>query len=172
MYEQRIDHASHYQGRIDTKTGRIYRIAGKGTKPAGKFDLGKETREHLVERLSQRNKWFRQTAQEELLRRGPDDPEALLKKLSEAKGQTALELLWAANIAGNELMDSELLSALEHSDPSVRLWTVRLACDRRKSLRRSPKNWLTWPIASRTSKSAANSPVLRGACRRRSRWPS
>jgi putative membrane-bound dehydrogenase-like protein len=35
LYEQRIDHASHYQGRIDTKSGRIYRIAGKGTKPAG-----------------------------------------------------------------------------------------------------------------------------------------
>ncbi|MCH2611714.1 MAG: hypothetical protein MK006_11670, partial [Pirellulales bacterium] len=30
MYEQRIDHASHYQGRIDRKRGRVYRIAAKG----------------------------------------------------------------------------------------------------------------------------------------------
>lgn len=131
MYEQRIDHSSHYQGRIDTKSGRIYRIAGKGQKPAGKFDLGKETREQLAERLSQPNKWFRQTAREELLRRGPDDASALKleEKLSESKGQSALELLWAVNIIGGELLDSEVLSALDHADPYVRLWAVRIACD-------------------------------------------
>src|SRR5438445_5553040 len=40
MYEQRIDHASHYQGRIDKESGRIYRIRAKGSPIAGpKFDL-------------------------------------------------------------------------------------------------------------------------------------
>ena len=29
FYEQRIDHASHYQGRIDKESGRIYRLRPK-----------------------------------------------------------------------------------------------------------------------------------------------
>ena len=30
LYEQRIDHASHYQGRIHKESGRIYRLRAKG----------------------------------------------------------------------------------------------------------------------------------------------
>jgi glucose/arabinose dehydrogenase len=33
FYEQRIDHASHYQGRIHRESGRIYRIRGKQNSP-------------------------------------------------------------------------------------------------------------------------------------------
>src|SRR5207253_3033171 len=49
MYEQRIDHASDYQGRIHKESGRIYRIRGKGTGDRGqgtggkRLDLSEET---------------------------------------------------------------------------------------------------------------------------------
>jgi putative membrane-bound dehydrogenase-like protein len=136
MYEQRIDHASHYQGRIDTKSGRIYRIAGKDTKPAGKFDLGKETSEKLFERLGHKNKWFRQTAQEELLRRGKNakDLGMVLSAFLEygpiiLKDVPTLESLWAVNNLKSGLSNEQLLKALDSTDPDVRLWGVRLACD-------------------------------------------
>ncbi|MGI8977686.1 MAG: PVC-type heme-binding CxxCH protein [Pirellulaceae bacterium] len=133
MYEQRIDHASHYQGRIDTKSGRIYRIAGKGQKPAGKFDLGKVNEENLFTRLNQPNKWFRQAAQEELLRRSSDRElgAALVTILNSGtfKDQFAIETLWAVNNLSGGLRDDFVVKMLDHADPYVRLWTVRLACD-------------------------------------------
>lgn len=33
MYEQHIDHSSHYAGRVDKKTGRIYKLTNKGERP-------------------------------------------------------------------------------------------------------------------------------------------
>jgi putative heme-binding domain-containing protein len=39
-----------------------------------------------------------------------------------------LEQLWAVNVL-SPLTDSQQLSLLDHSDPYIRLWTVRLACD-------------------------------------------
>ncbi|MBC7853075.1 MAG: c-type cytochrome, partial [Pirellulaceae bacterium] len=131
MYEQRIDHASHYQGRIDTKSGRIYRIAGKETKPVRKFDLGKEPTTELFADMIRPNKWFRQTAQEELMRRGNNGKlsSEISPQLEEIKGGLALELLWAINTTGGGLGDVQTLAALGHADPYVRLWAVRLACD-------------------------------------------
>jgi putative membrane-bound dehydrogenase-like protein len=133
MYEQRIDHASHYQGRIDKGSGRIYRIAGKDTKPAGKFDLGKKKDDDLVARLNHRNKWFRQTAQEELLRRGKkaSDLADTLSSLLEVKVNDfpRLEVLWAVNNLKGGLSNSQLMKALDSDDPYIRLWAVRLACD-------------------------------------------
>src|SRR5205823_10298186 len=77
MYEQRIDHASHYQGRIHKESGRIYRLRGAGLRPAttlarsasegSKFDLTKEPAELLANRLPDHNKWMRQAARRELL---------------------------------------------------------------------------------------------------------
>src|SRR4030095_9875835 len=45
-----------------------------------------------------------------------------------ATGQLALEYLWALNLCGG-LTESNALNALSHSDPFVRLWTVRLLGD-------------------------------------------
>jgi putative membrane-bound dehydrogenase-like protein len=130
FYEQRIDHASHYQGRIDKATGRIYRLLGKNnpTKPE-KFDLAEASSEQLIERLSHNNKWFRQAAQKEIWRRQDKSIAPLLaQKLAAAEGQTAVEYLWAYHNAAG-LSDERVLSLVEHADPYVRLWTVRMACD-------------------------------------------
>ncbi|MFM7072225.1 MAG: PVC-type heme-binding CxxCH protein [Planctomycetota bacterium] len=40
LYEQRIDHASHYQGRIDKGSGRVYRIKAKDGRSGAKVELG------------------------------------------------------------------------------------------------------------------------------------
>ncbi|HEX5103641.1 MAG TPA: PVC-type heme-binding CxxCH protein [Pirellulaceae bacterium] len=130
MYEQRIDHASHYQGRISKDTGRIYRIRTRGERPKlAPFDLKKETSEQLIARLSEKNKWFRQAALREIrLRQDKSLAPLLLEKLSAARGQEAVEYLWAANAVG-AIGDEQTLALLDHADPYVRVWTVRLACD-------------------------------------------
>jgi putative heme-binding domain-containing protein len=79
------------------------------------------------------NKWFRQTAQEELMRRGKtgdaDDLEAASKTISLEKGQESLELLWMLNTISGGLNDKQIVNALTSPDTFVRLWAVRLACD-------------------------------------------
>src|SRR5207253_10288854 len=99
MYEQRIDHASHYQGRIHKESGRIYRIRGKdplarSASEGKRFDLTKESSQQLLARLSDRNKWLRQVARRELLVRGQPFDVATI-----TGGQLGLEQLWARNMA-------------------------------------------------------------------------
>lgn len=134
MYEQRIDHASHYQGRIHKESGRIYRIRAKSTASALelgnripgeglRFDLSKEESHQLLNHLSSNNKWFRQAARRELIIR-PLLPFPL-SSVYAMESQVALEQLWAlAPIA-----DRHHLELLDHADRYVRLWTIRLACD-------------------------------------------
>ena len=131
MYEQRIDHASHYQGRIHTQSGRIYRISGLTDDVLPKFNLAKMEGGELVDLLAHPNKWFRQQAQLELNIRGKNAPlaTAIEKKLAAATGQPALELFWAYSTTTGGLTDEQTLRALAHGDPYVRLWAVRLACD-------------------------------------------
>jgi putative membrane-bound dehydrogenase-like protein len=131
MYEQRIDHASHYQGRIHTESGRIYRIQGLTDDVLPKFDLAKMEGGELIDLLAHPNKWFRQQAQLELNLRGKNaDLVAVVEsKWKEATGQSALELFWAYSTASGGLTDEQTLAAIEHADPYVRLWAVRLACD-------------------------------------------
>jgi putative membrane-bound dehydrogenase-like protein len=131
FYEQRIDHASHYQGRVHKESGRIYRISGKGSSSqTGKFDLTKESTEQLIKHLSSQNKWFRQAARREILIRQPPVHFALLDlpNWASTTPQAMLEFLWAAS-ASDPLSDDQHLTHLDHADPYIRLWTVRLACD-------------------------------------------
>ncbi|MDX1945424.1 MAG: c-type cytochrome [Pirellulaceae bacterium] len=135
FYEQRIDHASHYQGRVQKESGRIYRLRTKGDKSVmGKFDLGKESPAELILRLGDRNKWIRQATQRELLiNRGLNIFEEVagraLMDLSKGRGQDALEILWFGIGQNSHLSADEILAALRNENPFVRTWTVRLACD-------------------------------------------
>jgi putative heme-binding domain-containing protein len=132
FYEQRIDHASHYQGRVDKGSGRVYRLQSKGAAPAAPVDLGSLSTAELIEKLGDANKWQRRTALRLLSGRKTSSlAMELASALSEAEGQKALELLWALHSAGG-LSEAETLSALEHQDPFVRLWVARLACDERE----------------------------------------
>ena len=129
MYEQRIDHASHYQGRIHRESGRIWRLRGKQSQSAERFDLAKLSSRQLVDVLQHKNKWFRQQALRLLGDRQDSSIVPVLRQaVMENSGQFALELLWALNLSGG-LNEEIAVRLLDHDEPFVRLWTVRLMCD-------------------------------------------
>lgn len=131
-YEKHITHRKHYQGMIDRASGRIYRLQARGAEPLAPFDLSRKTSLELVETLRHPNKWFRQTALRLL---GDRRDESIIPRLRELvaheKDQFALECLWALNLSGG-LDEATALKTLRHADPYVRLWTVRLLCDKRE----------------------------------------
>ncbi|QDU00121.1 PVC-type heme-binding CxxCH protein [Gimesia aquarii] len=129
MYEPQIAHLQHYQGNVEKGDGRIYRINAKDAKPVAPFDLGKKTSLELIAVLDHPNKWYRQQA----LRLFGDRKDAtvipaLKQKLFDSEGQSALEALWALNLSGG--LDEKIARrSLQHKDPFVRAWTIRLLCD-------------------------------------------
>lgn len=136
MYEQRIDHSSHYAGRIDRTNGRIYRLKPKDLPPSQPFDYSEKSTSELQSMLTHHGKWHRQTLQRLLADRAasksdPEDiAESLIERTANAGGQNALELLWALHSSGNLLGNDQAISTmLAHQDQYVRAWTVRLLCD-------------------------------------------
>ena len=129
LYEQRIDHASHYQGRIDRERGRVWRLYGKGGKAQQPFNLTKLTTTELIDLLQSSNRWFRQSALMVLGWKKPADALPILfARLKEAKDDSAVSLLWAVYQLDG-LKDESAIQLLGHANPFVRLWTVRVLCD-------------------------------------------
>ena len=129
FYEQRIDHGSHYQGRIHKESGRIYRLRAKGdTRPPPKFNLRAEPIDEVALHLASDNKWLRQAAQRELLFRPSKELGGAMLIAPTQGPQHALESVWAAHNVG-VITDPLAGNLLGHEDPYVRLWAVRLACD-------------------------------------------
>ncbi len=131
-YDGQVNHYLNSQGHIDKSNGRIYRLKAKGAKPIKPFDLAKLSTPELVDLLAHTNKWFRQEA----LRLIGDRKDSsviprLRQQVENNSGQLALESLWALNLSGG-LDEERALKTLDHSDPFVRLWTVRLLCDSQK----------------------------------------
>ena len=140
MYEQRIDHSSHYAGRVDKTSGRIYRLTHssgerQGVSPPSPFNLSQVTSTDLIKLLDHPSKWHRQTAIRLLGDRKDESiiPQ-LLAELAGATGQGALERLWALNACGG-LTDEAAILLLRHPEPFVRAWTVRLVCDPKTATR-------------------------------------
>ena len=130
-YDHQINHYRNHEGQIDPGDGRIYRLkarrAGAALKP---LDLSRLSTPELVKRLSDPNKWPRQTALRLIGDRKDRSIVPELKQiLAKEKGQNALEALWALNLAGG-LDEATALKTLDHADPYTRLWTARLLCDR------------------------------------------
>lgn len=134
MYEQRIDHSSHYAGRIDRSSGRIYRLHRK-TKPrslpkgTSRIDLATLPNQQLIPMLGAVNRSTRQTVLGIFGDRKDSSvvPE-LLDQVRSNSGQLALESLWALHLSGG-FTDDVAAKLLQHSDQYVRAWTVRLLCD-------------------------------------------
>lgn len=152
MYEQRIDHSSHYAGRVDKTSGRIYRLTPPPSPTSPNFgvpdkgvpnksetgnaskspDLALASNAELLKGLEHPSRWHRQTA----LRLIGDRHDAELipitfKNARESSGQTALESLWALHLSGG-LTEDAAIRLLNHDDAFVRAWTVRLVCDRKQ----------------------------------------
>jgi putative membrane-bound dehydrogenase-like protein len=129
FYEERIAHLVHHDGQIDPSTGRIYRVKTAGSAAMPQFDLQKLTTRELVQLLRHENKWFRQVALRLIADRKDRSVIPLLKQsIEQNEGQFALECLWALNLTGG-FDDAIAVHTLNHRDPYVRLWTVRLLCD-------------------------------------------
>jgi putative heme-binding domain-containing protein len=129
MYEGQIAHLRHHEGKVDISNGRIYRLQNPGARPLKPFDLGKKTTAELVQVLRHKNKWFRQSALRLLGDRKDRSAIPPLRKMLDASiGQDALEALWGLNLSGG-WSDSLATHTLDHKDPYVRLWTVRLLGD-------------------------------------------
>ncbi len=128
-YDKQTNHYRNHEGQIDKSKGRIYRLRAKGAAPLPAFDLGKSSTADLVALLEHLDKWHRQTALRLLGDRKDASAIPALREMVAAKtGQTALEALWGLNLCGgfNEEAAAKLL---DHADPYVRLWTVRLLGD-------------------------------------------
>ncbi len=131
FYEQRIDHAAHFQGRVDRGNGRVYRIGNRDEQAHQRHDVDLEqlTSVELLAHLEHPNRWHRRTVQRILGDRRDASLVGILKnRLRDRHGQLALEYLWALHQSGG-LDEATAASLLQHVDPHVRLWTIRLATD-------------------------------------------
>ncbi len=131
-YDAQVNHYRNHEGQIDKSNGRIYRLKARGAKPIKPFDLATLSTDELVDLLSHTNKWFRQEALRLIGDRNDKSVVPRLKELVDRNtGQLALESFWALNLSGG-LDEATALMTLDHTDPFVRLWTVRLLGDERK----------------------------------------
>ncbi len=129
MYEQRIDHSSHYAGRVDRTNGRIYRLMPSTLPKSNRFNYSELSSKELIDLLAHPGRWHRQTALRLLGDRHDSSlQETLLKRIQAAEGQTALELLWAVHACG-EITPEAAKVFLKHGDEFVRAWTVRMVTD-------------------------------------------
>jgi putative membrane-bound dehydrogenase-like protein len=114
---------------IDRERGRLYRIRYKGTPPAGKFDLAKESDEELVKRLGSANVFYRERAQRLLSERGSPEVKATLEKVvldGKASRKQRMHALWARVGMGG--LDTKFLDQLlSDDDATFRAWGIRAA---------------------------------------------
>ena len=165
LYEQRIDHSSHYAGRIDRTTGRIYRLRPAGNVTAPDISYEDQSSEKLVELLAHPDKWHRQTINRILAdRKDTALIPGLVRKTQQAGGQSALELLWALHASGG-LSDDVAAQLLGHADQYVRGWTVRLLCDHYQVAPRIARLLSELAARNPTSSSGNSLHRQRGACR-------
>ena len=129
-YDGQTSHIRNQEGQIDKTNGRVYRLTAADAKPSRRPDLSKKSPRELVDLLKDSNRWTRQTALRLIAdRRDASIGPVLADRIRRGMAQEALESLWALNLVGG-LDEPTSLEFLDHSDPQVRLWTVRLACDR------------------------------------------
>ena len=131
-YDGQLAHTANYQGGLDRDHGRIYRIRGKATatdKSSDSRSLAGLTSLQLIEQLQNPDRWHRETVRRLLAdRKNPDVTAELRKRLFGSTGQQSVEYLWALYLS-NGLDEATALRAVDHADPQVRLWVVRLLAD-------------------------------------------
>ena len=133
FYDARITHVDP-RDNWDRDRGRIYRLRSAGAEFGRPQDLSKLSSIELVGTLANRNQWVRRTAQRLLAdRKDTSILPTLLEHLADDGGQRALEALWAVNGMG-AFSDEVAVSAMGHSDATVRAWAVRLVGDPRATL--------------------------------------
>ncbi|MBD3629068.1 PVC-type heme-binding CxxCH protein [Cyclobacterium sp.] len=130
-YDSRLSHVDP-RDTWHKSSGRIYRI-----KPFGhainmaSFDFSKANFTELATWLQHPNKWFRQQALRQFADRKDKNalPE-LLPLFNSEDPQDALEALWAIHLS-NGFTGDFVRQALQHPDPHVQMWTIRLLGDQK-----------------------------------------
>jgi putative membrane-bound dehydrogenase-like protein len=132
-YDKRAAHLDPIDN-WDRTNGRIYRIAYRGA-PAQRhvpWPLGKRSSRELVGLLAHPNVWYRREARRILAeRRDPAVVPNLRRAVLAERGPLALESLWALYVSGG-FTDPLAETLLQHTNPDVRSWTVRLQGDAKK----------------------------------------
>jgi putative heme-binding domain-containing protein len=114
---------------VDRERGRLYRVRYKDIPPAGRFDLGREDDDRLVQRLHSPNIYFREAAQRLLCERSSPALRAKLEKLvldDNTLRKARLHGLWAL-VGTGSLAPAFHARLLTHADPAYRAWGVRAA---------------------------------------------
>ena len=121
----RMDHTDP-RDTWDKSCGRIWRLRAADYRPSAPFDLAKRSSQDLIELLGDRRKWYREHARQVLGDRGDKSVVAELRRRArDGRGQPALEALWTANLISG-IEPGWALGLLDHPDPPVRSWTLRL----------------------------------------------
>jgi len=133
FYENRINHVDP-RDTWDRSNGRIWRIRPTDWKPKKAVDYSKVPTPELLIQLTGPDRLRRSTVlrligerQDKLIR------PALYDILTKPAGQDALQALWALYQL-HSLDESIALVALNHPDPHVRLWCIRLLADEKELL--------------------------------------
>jgi putative membrane-bound dehydrogenase-like protein len=132
-YDQRANHVIP-EDTWDKTNGRVWRIAPKGSRRAGKLDLAAKSNDELISLLGHRNEWHaRETRRLLAERRDPSTYASLEALVGGADEHLALEALWTLYASGGW---SEALSLrlLDHPSADVRAWTIRWIGDDHRAL--------------------------------------
>lgn len=128
-YDSRLSHVDP-RDTWHRASGRIYRLRTKTSVPTAIPDFSKLDTPELIDKLQHDNRWMRQQALRQFGdRRDISVVPALTELLKQSDGQSALEALWAIHLSGG-FDDNIAKLALDHTDPFVRMWAVRLLGDR------------------------------------------
>ncbi|MBT5902579.1 MAG: c-type cytochrome [Opitutaceae bacterium] len=130
-YDRQVNHYLNHEGKISKLDGRIFRLRAKDSRSVGPIDFHTIRTDELVDVLNYRNRWWRETARQQL--RGRKDRSSVAPRLNEIlrleRGQYALEALWTLNLIG--AFDTAAFdAAITHPNPAVRRWAIRLIGDR------------------------------------------
>ncbi len=125
--DSRLSHVNP-QDTWHRESGRIYRLAADSASNEI-YDITQLPEHELLRLLYHKNKWYRQMALQRIADlNAPSMLSALTEMLDNGDGQTALESLWAIHLLGG-LEEAVAVRAMNHTDPYVRMWAVRLSVD-------------------------------------------
>ena len=130
-YDSRLTHVDP-RDNWHKDSGRIYRLRARGARPIPPFDLTRRSNAELIDLFDHPNKWFRLQAVLLLGERHASAELGKLRGLAGSDDPRALEALWALNLIGG-FDNPAAIRALEHPDPDVRRWAVRLVGDRNRA---------------------------------------
>lgn len=142
-YDQQVNHYRNSEGRISPADGRIFRIRSEDSQPGVPVNLDQLSSDALVDLLSDKRRWYRETARRLLKERQDRSVLPRLENLvRNGSGQTALEALWVLNLMDG-LNGRLRIAALDHADPWVRVWAIRLIGDEKSARKQEISRMIT-----------------------------